>query len=61
MLFLDNIFKLHGVPKRLVSDKDVRFTAKFWRTIHAKLGTSILLVQQIIPKQTANQKEPLEH
>lgn len=42
MLYLNNVFKLHGVPRRIVSDKDVRFTAKFWRTIHAKLGTSIL-------------------
>lgn len=56
MLFLDNIFKLHGVPKRLVSDKDVRFTAKFWRTIHAKLGTSILFSTTNHP-QTDGQSE----
>lgn len=55
-LFLNNVFKLHGVPRRLVSDKDVRFTAKFWRTIHGRLGTSILFSTTNHP-QTDGQSE----
>ena len=29
-LFLDNIFKLHGMPYTIVSDHDLAFTNKFW-------------------------------
>jgi hypothetical protein len=30
-LFLDHIFKLHGLPKSIVSDKDKVFTSNFWK------------------------------
>lgn len=55
-LFMDHIFRLHGVPRRIVSDKDIRFTAKFWRTVHAQLGTSILFSTTNHP-QTDGQSE----
>ena len=55
-LFLNNIFKLHGVPRRIVSDKDVRFTARWWRTIHARLGSSLLFSTMNHP-QTDGQSE----
>ena len=29
-LFVDNIFALHGMPERIVSDRDPRFTGTFW-------------------------------
>jgi hypothetical protein len=29
-LFVDNIYKLHGMPKVLVSDRDLVFTSQFW-------------------------------
>jgi hypothetical protein len=55
-LFLNNIFKHHGVPRRIVSDKDVKFTATFWRTLHARLGTSLLFTTTNHP-QTDGQSE----
>jgi hypothetical protein len=30
-LFLDNIFKLHSMPKSIISDRDRVFTSAFWR------------------------------
>ena len=28
--YLDNIVHLHGIPLSIVSDRDPRFTARFW-------------------------------
>ncbi|CAA6661543.1 unnamed protein product [Spirodela intermedia] len=35
------ILRLHGLPKSIVSDHDVRFTKHFWRTLWSLLGTKL--------------------
>ena len=40
-LFLDHIIKLHGVPNRIVSDRDSRFTGKFWSELMTALGVQL--------------------
>jgi hypothetical protein len=37
-VFLDNIVKLHGTPKSLVSDRDKVFTSLFWKSLFQALG-----------------------
>jgi transposase InsO family protein len=32
-VFIDNIFRLHGLPRTIVSDRDPRFTSKFWKAL----------------------------
>ena len=29
-LFVDHVFRLHGLPEVIISDRDPRFTSKFW-------------------------------
>ncbi|GMG20105.1 unnamed protein product [Ambrosiozyma monospora] len=41
-LYLDQIFRLHGIPKHITSDKDIKFMASFWQTLHKGLGTELL-------------------
>ncbi|GME89015.1 unnamed protein product [[Candida] boidinii] len=40
-LLLDNVFRHHGIPNNIVSDRDIRFTARFSQTLNGKLGTSL--------------------
>lgn len=30
-VFFDNVFKLHGMPKSIVCDRDPTFTSQFWK------------------------------
>lgn len=55
-VFISACFRHHGIPKRLVSDKDIRFMNKFWYTIHFLLGTSLLFSTANHP-QTDDQTE----
>ena len=40
-IFLKEIFKLHGLPKAIVSDRDVKFTSNIWKGLFADLGTKL--------------------
>ena len=38
-LFIDHVFKLHGLPEAVISDCDPRFLSKFWYELFSHLGT----------------------
>ncbi|GMI64755.1 hypothetical protein HRI_000144800 [Hibiscus trionum] len=40
-LYIAEIGRLHGVPKSIVSDRDPRFTSRFWECLHQALGTRL--------------------
>ncbi len=40
-LFIDNCYRLHGVPKVIVSDRDPRFVGNFWQSFMRKLNTKL--------------------
>ena len=40
-LFVKHIIKLWGVPKSIVSDRDSRFTRRFWTELFKMLGTDL--------------------
>ena len=40
-IFMKEIFKLHGFPKAIVSDRDVKFISRFWKGLFADLGTKL--------------------
>ena len=41
-LFISKVVKYHGVPVSIVSDRDPRFTSKFWVAFQEALGTRLL-------------------
>ena len=40
-MFIRNHFKLHGMPGRIVSDRDVRFMSDFWKRFVKDVGSAI--------------------
>ena len=42
-LFFGDIFRLHGLPKTIVSDRDNRFMGGFWQELFRLVGTELTL------------------
>ena len=40
-IFMKGIFKLHGLPKAIISGRDSKFTSNFWKGLFAYLGTKL--------------------
>ena len=40
-LFIDRVFRQHGLPLAIISDRDHRFTGKFWKSVFKVLGTRL--------------------
>ena len=55
-LYVREIIRLHGVPVSIVSDRDPRFTARFWQSLQTSLGTNLLFSTAYHP-QTDGQSE----
>ena len=55
-LYVDEIVRLHGVPVSIVSDRDPRFTSRFWPSLQTALGTRLHFSTAFHP-QTDGQSE----
>ena len=40
-LYLDHVYRMHGLLRSIVSDRDPRFTGKFWQQLFGLLGTKL--------------------
>ena len=42
-IYLKDIVRLHGIPARIVSDRNAKFTSRFWQAMFQSLGTQLNL------------------
>lgn len=56
--YMENIYKLHGMPKSIVSDRDAMFLSTFWQELFTIHGVDLLLSSSYHP-ETDGQTEVL--
>jgi hypothetical protein len=55
-VYLDQIVRLHGVPKTIIFDRGAQFIARFWEQLQSALGTKLIRSSAYHP-QTDGQTE----
>jgi hypothetical protein len=55
-LFINNVFKLHGLPDEIISDRGPQFKSQFWKTLFSTLEVKVKLSTAYHP-QTDGQTE----
>jgi hypothetical protein len=59
-IFMKEIFRLHGMPKEIISDIDTNFTSRFWKSLMVGFETKLLFSIAYHP-QTDGEKERVNH
>ena len=62
-LVLDRLIRYHGIPRKLISDRDKLFTSAYWRTLVAQMGIHHKLSTAFHPEtdgQTERTNQTLE-
>jgi hypothetical protein len=49
-LYHDNVYRLHGMQRRITSDRDPKFTGNFWKALHEKVGTKLKMSKAAHPE-----------
>ena len=55
-IYFDQIIRLHGIPKTIISDRGAQFIARFWEQLQESLGTKLIRSSAYHP-QTDGQTE----
>jgi len=61
--FRDSVMRLHGAPESIVSDRDTKFTGKFWTSLMSLLGVKLKMSTAFHPQsdgQTERTNRTLE-
>lgn len=58
-MFLQQFFRLHGMPKKVVSDRDQRFMSDFWRAFMRLLKTELAPSTPFHPQTDGATERPI--
>ena len=59
-LYVDEIVRLHGVPVSIVSNRDPRFTSRFWPNLQAALGTRLHFSTTFHPQKDGHSERTIQ-
>jgi GNAT superfamily N-acetyltransferase len=60
-VYLHEVYRHHGLPRIIISDRDVRFTSLFWTTLMDRLGVKLNLSSAYHPELTDRRNVQSEH
>ena len=49
-LMFENVYKHHGLPKTIISDRDVLFTSTFWGHLNSLIGVRLKMSSAYHPQ-----------
>ena len=49
-LVFEQIYKIHGLPQNIISDRDVLFTSTFWSRLHQLIGMKLRMLSAYHPQ-----------
>ncbi|KAK8625714.1 hypothetical protein V6N13_056875 [Hibiscus sabdariffa] len=55
-IYIREVIRLHGVPRPIVSDRDLKLTSRFWKSLQKALGTILKLSTDFHPQTDGQSK-----
>ena len=60
-VFVSEVIHFHGIPKKIISDRDSKFTSRFWTSLQSALGTQLNLSTTYHPKTDGKNESKSSH
>ena len=58
--YVREVVRLHGVPVSIVSDRDARFTYRFWQSFQEAMGTELQMSSAYHPQMDGQSERTIQ-
>ncbi|MCI57037.1 retrotransposon protein, partial [Trifolium medium] len=59
-IYVEQIVRLHGIPLSIVSDRDPRFTSRFWESLQEAFGTKLRMSSAYHPQMDGQSERTIQ-